>query len=80
MEWSCLNSTLNKIGITDSKNCINGSNPETSHHYILQCNIFSQQRQNLFNYIKLSVPNIKVTTDLLLNGRSELTLETTVRP
>ncbi len=70
MEWSCLHSTLNKIGITDSKNCNNCSKPETTSHYLLQHKRFSQQRQNLPRYIKLSVLNIKVTTDLLLNDSS----------
>ncbi len=50
--------------------------PETTSYYLLKR--FSQQRQNLLSDIKLTVPNIKVTTDLLLNGSSEyiLTLET----
>ncbi len=76
MEWSCLNSTLNKIDITDPKNCNNCSKPETTSNYLLQCKRFLQQRQNVLSYIELSVPNIKVTTDLLLNGSSELTPET----
>ncbi len=79
MEWSCLNSTLNKIGITDSKNCNNCLKPETTSHYF--CNAKDSHSRDkislsLLSYIKLSVPNIKVTTDLLLNGSSELTLTT----
>ncbi len=62
--------------ITDSKNCNNCSQSETTSHYLLQCKRFSQQRQNLLSHIKLSVPNIKITTYLLLNGSSELTLKT----
>ncbi len=38
MEWSCLNSTLNKIGITDSKTCNNCSKTR-NHQSLLMENI-----------------------------------------
>ncbi len=39
MEWSCLNSTLNKFGITDSKNCNNCSKPGTTSHYLFNTSV-----------------------------------------
>ena len=79
MNWCGLNSTLSKIGITDSKNCDTCHKSETTSHYLLHCTKYHHMRQTLLNEINTIKPSLKVNTELLLHGSVDLDLPSNYR-
>ena len=58
VEYSDLNAHRYKVGLSESIDCTCISNkPETSQHFLLQCELYTEERRTLFDQIKQFIPN-----------------------
>jgi len=75
-ESSCLKDHLFSITIVDSPTCQCGL-VENNTHYLLQCQRFTAQREVLLASMAPLLPaNIQCSTNVLLYGHTDLSLET----
>ena len=56
---SFLNSHSYAVGKANSPQCSCHARQETSRHYLLQCFLYTVERQNLFDLVSHHVPNFK---------------------
>ena len=59
LERSDLNSHKFTIGQSDSSECLCHSKYESSQHYLIDCFLFTSERQTLFNQVEHFIPNFK---------------------
>ena len=59
LERSDLNSHKFTIGQSESSECLCHSKYESSQHYLIECFLFSCERQTLINQVEHFIPNFK---------------------
>ena len=60
LERSELNSHKFTIGQSESSECLCHSKYESSQHYLIDCFLFTCERQTLFNKVEHFIPNFKM--------------------
>ena len=73
LERSDLNLHTFSIGLSESSECLCHAKNESSLHYLIDCFLYSGERQTLFNLVEHYIPNFKQLTkakkyDILVNG------------
>ena len=70
---SGLYSDLIRVGLVNSPKCTCSSPLENSHHFLLDCPLYNNQRHVLFQSIYQNFMMIRIHLPLLLKGSSNLT-------
>jgi len=64
---------LFKIGLSDSASCPCGNTCENAVHYLFECLKYSTYREDMLKNIqKITLHNVHINVNLLLNGCSDL--------
>ena len=62
---------MNKIGAKDSPTCACGKSEETVTHYLLECELYEEERDKLEYHVRLLTGQPSLTEELLLAHHQE---------